>query len=252
MIGVSPTVEYVRKYRDDAIATPGLSGEFETKMCNRWLHSAATWLNIPAWDNCADPALTLDQFAGDKCYIGIDAAERDDITALAVVIPRGELLYCFVTGFLPQDVVVERARTVPMYLEWAKSGDLVLTSGNFTDYAQLETVIRDLCGKFDVAQIVIERYGALRMASNLTEDGLPAAIQFKNAKVFTGPCQEFEARIRAGKVRHTGSSFLKWQISNVCVERRRDGSLLPTKDRAESPNTIDAVDALLLALSAAE
>ena len=38
--------------------------------------------------------------------------------------------------------------------------------------------------------------------------------------------------------------------SNVCVERRRDGSLLPTKEARDSPNKIDAVDAILLALSA--
>jgi phage terminase large subunit-like protein len=51
-------------------------------------------------------------------------------------------------------------------------------------------------------------------------------------------------------MRHRGSSFLKWQISNVCVERRRDGSLLPIKESAESANKVDAVDALLLAMSA--
>jgi len=64
------------------------------------------------------------------------------------------------------------------------------------------------------------------------------------------PAKELEARVRAGKLRHTGSSFLRWQISNVCCERRRDGSLLPTKESATSPNKIDAVDALLLGMSA--
>jgi len=33
-------------------------------------------------------------------------------------------------------------------------------------------------------------------------------------------------------------------VSNVCVERRRDGSLLPTKEAATSPNKIDGVDAM--------
>ena len=74
-------------------------------------------------------------------------------------------------------------------------------------------------------------------------------VQAKNAKAFTlAAAKELEARIKAKQLRHPGTSFLTWQISNVCVERRRDGSLLPTKDAAMSPNKIDAVDAILLAL----
>ena len=66
MIGITPTLEYVRRYRDDAIATPGMQGEFETKCCNRWLHSAATWLSMAKWNACADAALRIEDFAGER------------------------------------------------------------------------------------------------------------------------------------------------------------------------------------------
>lgn len=250
MIGITPTFDYVRRYRDDAIATPGLQGEFEVKVCNRWLHSASTWLSMPAWARCVETTLKLDDFAGEPVYIGVDTAERDDIAAVAIAVPRGDLVYLFARGYLPADVVHERARTVPEYRRWVESGELILTDGNFTDYSRIEADLRALCDTFDVRDLVIERYGAVAMAANLANDGLPARIESKNAKVFTPPSLELEARIKAGKVRHGGSSFLTWQISNCCVERRRDGSLLPTKESAESPNKIDAVDAVLLALSA--
>ena len=74
-------------------------------------------------------------------------------------------------------------------------------------------------------------------------------LEAKHVKTFTPPAKELEARVRAQQLRHPGTSFLTWQISNTCVERRRDGTLLPTKDMPSSPNKIDAVDALLLALS---
>ena len=106
-----------------------------------------------------------------------------------------------------------------------------------------------MCERFDVQAIVLERFGALNLAANLSRDGLPARIETKNAKVFTPPAKELEARVKAGHFRHDGNTFLKWQASNVCVERRRDGGLLPTKESAESPNKIDAIDALLLALA---
>jgi phage terminase large subunit-like protein len=89
----------------------------------------------------------------------------------------------------------------------------------------------------------------MHLAANIAAAGLPARVESKNGKTFTPAAKEFEARIKARQLRHTGSSFLTWQVSNCCVERRRDGSLLPTKEGPMSPNKIDAVDAILLALS---
>ena len=90
----------------------------------------------------------------------------------------------------------------------------------------------------------VARFDALRST------GLPATVESKNAKTFTPPAKDLEARIKARQLRHTGSSFLTWQVSNCCIERRRDGSMLPTKESPMSPNKVDAVDALLLALAA--
>jgi phage terminase large subunit-like protein len=250
MIGTTPSLEYVRRYRDDAIATPGMQGEFLVKMTNAWLHSAANWLSMAAWDKCADPSLTLDSFERERCWIGVDLAERDDIAAVALCFKRDDRIVGFVKGYLPADVVQDRARATPEYRHWVQSGLLTVTDGNMTDYSHIERDIRALCERFDVQQIVFERYGALNVASNLTTDGLPAIIESKNAKVFTAPARELEARVTAGKFRHDGNSFLKWQASNTCVERRVDGSLLPKKESAESANKIDAVDALLLGMSA--
>lgn len=246
MIGVTPALDYVRRYCEDAQATPGMQGEFETKMCNRWLHSATRWLSMEAWDRCADLSLKLEDFEFEKCWIGVDLAERDDIAAVALNFRRGDQIISFVKGFLPESVIAERARAVPEYRIWLKTDDLEATPGNMTDYARIEAYLRECCKRFDVQSIVIERYGALHLASNLIETGLPAVIESKNAKVFTPPAKDLEARLKAKRFRHNGCSFLRWQASNVCVERRRDGSLLPTKDGPESLNKIDAMDAILL------
>ena len=144
----------------------------------------------------------------------------------------------------------ERSRAVPEYRRWVETGALVLTPGNLTDYPTIEADIKADCARFDVKEIVFERFGAMHLAANLAAAGLPARVESKNAKVFTPPARDLEARIKAKQLRHTGSSFLTWQVSNTCVERRRDGSLLPTKDGPQSPNKIDCVDAMLLALSA--
>src|SRR5262249_5077364 len=163
-----------------------------------WLHAANRWLSMPAWDRCADPALTLDDFKGATAWIGVDLAERDDIAAVALAFRRGDEVCTFVKGYLPELVVGERARGVPEYRAWVQSGELTATPGNMTDYAAIETDIRALCDTFNVQAIVIERYGALNLAANLSNSGLPARIESKNPKVFTAPAKELEARVKAG------------------------------------------------------
>jgi phage terminase large subunit-like protein len=51
-----------------------------------------------------------------------------------------------------------------------------------------------------------------------------------------------------GQFRHDGNSCLTWNASNAVVDRRADGSLLPKKATPNSPNKVDGLDALLLAL----
>jgi phage terminase large subunit-like protein len=204
---------------------------------------------MAAWQRCADTSLKLEDFEHEPVWVGIDLAERDDIAAVALLFQRDGLVYVFVRGYLPAQVVSERARAVPEYRAWLQSGELVATPGNLTDFPTIEADLKADAARFDVQDVAIERYSALHLAATLTASGLPVRVEQKNAKTFTPAAKELEARIKAGQLRHTGSSFLTWQMSNVCVERRRDGSLLPTKDRPMSPNKIDCVDAVLLGLS---
>lgn len=247
MIGITPKLDYVRRYCRDAQQTPGMQGEFETKICNRWLHSASRLIRIEDWDACGDAKnVKLEDFEFEKCWIGVDLAERNDIAAKSLNFRKGDLIVSFVKGYLPKEVVQERCRAIPEYRAWLLTGDLEQTPGDMTDYIRIEEDIRADCQRFDVQSIVIERYGALHLAANLIADGLPARLETKNAKTFTTPTKEILARLIAKRFRHTGCTFLRWQASNVCAERRRDGTLLPTKDGPMSPLKIDAFDAILL------
>jgi phage terminase large subunit-like protein len=248
MIGVTPSLEWVRSYRDDAIATPGLEGEFRVKVCSQWANASSAWLSMSAWDRCADDRLRLADFAGEPCWIGGDLAQLDDLAAVAFVFEKTGVLYAFVRFYLPEQVVLERSRTVPEYRLWVEAGLLTLTEGNLIDYARIGDDLRGWSKRFAVRDLVFDTYGSVQLVSTLAGEGLPARIEAKNAKTFTPPARELEARVNHGRFRHDGNSCLRWQASNVVVTRRADDSLVPKKDHAESPNKIDGIDALLLAI----
>lgn len=250
MLGITPTLDWVRTYCADAQMTPGLEGEFRVKCCSEWFNSASTWLSMAAWDRCADPQMTLGAFAGEPCWIGADLAQLDDLAAVALVFKRADLIYGFVKCYLPELVVQDRARKVPQYRAWVQAGLLALTPGNMIDYAAIEADIRGWCKRFAVRAISFDQFGSVQIAGNLANDGLPAQIEAKNAKTFTPAARELETRVTHAKFRHDGNSCLKWQASNVVVSRRIDDSILPKKESAESPNKIDGIDALLQAIAA--
>ncbi len=249
MLGITPTLNYAKTYCLDAQQTPGLEGEFKTKICNLWLQSATSWLSMDSWDRCADKSLTLEDFEGATCWMGGDLAQLDDLAAIALLFERDGLLVGFVRNYLPSHVVDTRARAVPAYREWVRDGQLTVTDGSMIDYSVIERDVRQWCQRFEVQSITFDQYGALQLSSRLLTDGLPAVLSPKNARTFTPPGRELEARVQHTRFRHDGNTCLKWQASNCVVSRRTDDSILPKKESTESPNKIDAIDALLLAIS---
>lgn len=250
MLGITPTVEWVRQYCLDAQQAPGTEGEFKVKVCSLWAQSASSWLSMTAWDRCADRATTFESFDGEDCWIGADLAQVDDLAAVALVFERDGCLYGFVRCYLPRAVVEERARAVPAYRSWVDDGILTMTEGDLIDLDVIETDIRRWCQQFDVNSIVFDQFGAQSLAGTLAADGLPATTEAKNARTFTPPARELESRLKVGKFRHDGNSCLKWMASNCVVTRRIDDTILPKKESAESPNKIDGMDALLLGIGA--
>jgi phage terminase large subunit-like protein len=250
MLGITPTVDWVTSYCADAQMTPGLEGEFQVKVCSQWLQSAHTWLSMTDWDACADPSLRLEDYAGQRCAIGGDLAQLDDLAAVALVFEREDRFDAFVKFYLPRGVVEARARTVPAYYQWWRSGLLETTNGAMIDYAKIEADIRGWCRQFNVTALRFDQYGSAGVVSNLAGDGFPAAILDKNRKNITPPARELETRIRHRRFRHDGNSCLKWMASNAVVTRGIDDSIMPKKEGPESPNKIDGIDAILQAMSA--
>lgn len=248
MIGVTPSYDWVRSYCADAQATPGLEAEFRVKVCSQWANAAAAWLSIGAWDRCADPTVTLEQFAGAPCWLGGDLAQLDDLAAIALLFEQADRLVAFVRFYLPELVVLERARAVPEYAQWAKAGLLTLTSGNLIDYDQIGQDVRAWGQQFAIKDCAFDQFGSVQLVTGLVGAGLPARVEGKNAKTTTAPARELEARVTHGRFRHDGNSCLRWQASNVVVQRRADDTLLPKKQTPDSPNKIDGIDALLLAI----
>lgn len=259
--GSTPSMKFLRSQAADAKASPTAMGDFKTKHLNIWLNSATAWLNMERWRECADPSLDWSEFEGLDCYVGLDLADKDDITALvlAALDANGRLL--MKSKFWLPSAVLEDAKHAQgsgpaPYRTWSEQGHLQLTPGDFVDHNEIETQLRDWIARFSPRRIVFDPWGAAQaMVSKLntdlaTPDNPLAYVLPKNAKNFTDPSKELEARVKAGPdyLRHDGNPVMDWMASNAVVSRRLDGTILPKKDRPDSANKIDGIDAAITAI----
>lgn len=141
--------------------------------------------------------------------------------------------------------------------EW--SGDLLTTPGDFVDHNSVEMFIRWVVATQSVRSVTFDQFAAAQsMASRLNEDlaspDVPLAnVLHKSAANVTDPAKELEARIKAKDptkhIGHDGNPVLTWMIGNAVVTRHVNGTIIPKKETANSPNKIDGVDAMINAIA---
>ena len=245
-LGVSVFPEQLASYANEARISPQSEAEFKTKRCNMWINAAVSWLNIAQWDACRNDDVQLEDFEGLDCWLGADLAEKGDNCAIALVFPGPTKVHVFARYYLPEAEVKKAGdRAQAPYATWAKQGWIKLTDGNATDYNFIEQDIRELADRFHIRTMTFDKWGSAQITTSLFNDGYPAGTMAKNVGNISNGAKDFEQAVKTGRVCQNGNPVLRWNVSNTCVTRRVDGSILPKKESEHSPGKIDGVDALM-------
>lgn len=218
--------------------------EFLTKRLNVWVNADSAWMDMRAWDAAARPSLTLSDFEGERCYIGLDLASKIDIAAQILLFEREGVLYIFGRYWLPERAV--DISTNSQYEGWKRMGLLNVTDGEVTDYDQIEDAILDDQRTFDVAEVAFDPFQATQLSSHLLDEHVPMIEMRPTVLNFSEPMKELEARVLSGKLVHNGDPVLTWMISNVVCHRDKKDNIYPNKERPE--NKIDGAVAAIMAI----
>ncbi|HUD91223.1 terminase large subunit [Sphingobium sp.] len=245
-------------YAIEAKNNPAAEGEFKTKRLNVWTGALSAWLNVTQWTKCGNRELALEDFEGLDCWIGADLSNVDDLSAIVLAAVDGDDRLLIKTWFYVPEARLKSEDTnvkqiTELYKRWAADGHVTPTDGDFIDHRKIEDQIRQLKDALAARKATFDQWNSgLAMASRLNEDfgepDNPFAVQMaKNARNATDPAKKIEARVKAGPHRlcHDDNPVMTWMIGNAVVDRRTDGSLLPKKETANSPNKIDGVDAMI-------
>lgn len=242
--GVSVSAEFLEQERTDALANARRQAIFQVKHLNRWVGSRKAYFNMENWRRCVGQGLTLDAFAGERCYIGLDLASKNDLAAIGLVFPRENGTHAiFARYYAPEDAL--RGPNGGRYRVWAAEKRLILTEGAMIDHDRIGADIRGLLRRFEVAKLAFDPWNATALITRLMNEGAPALEFRQSAKNYSEGMKTLAAAIDDRKVTHDGDAALAWQFGNVTAKPDAAENVFPRKESPESK--IDGAIAVLMA-----
>lgn len=255
--GISVSAEFLQKAQRDAIRYPSRQNSFLTKHLNRWVSAKNAWLNMVDWHACGAKKLSLDDFKGQECWVGVDLASKTDIASVALLF-KDEIKKkngtktrwtVFVRNYLPEGAVERASNNKTAYERWINSGQLIITDGEELDFDIIRDDIKDLSGDFDIQEVVYDPWRATQLAHQLMKDGADV-IEYRNTvQNMSPPMRELEAALTGRRFRHSCDECLTWMASNVVSKSDAKDNIYPRKEKPE--NKIDGILAILMALGRA-
>lgn len=243
-LGVSLYIPDLARLVAKAMQLPSAVNNLLTKRFNVWVNADESWLDMKAWDGCADNDLDINDFLGEPCVMGFDLASKIDINAKVLIFERDEKFYMFSTFYLPE-YAIEIGRN-SQYQGWEREGRLIGTPGRIIDLDLIEDDIRRDNENFILENVGYDPHQATQLVGHLMDDGIEMIEVRPTVLNFSEPMKQLEAIILDNRLVHAGCPIMAWMMSNVVCHHDAKDNIYPRKEREE--NKIDGPVAAIMAL----
>lgn len=242
---ISLKEEYIRDEALRAMNEPAYENTFRRLQLNQWTASDVKWISDETWMRNAGE-LSLGLLGGKPCVCGLDLASRRDLSAFVMLFPVEGKYYVVPWFFVPELTAKERTKKDGInYDLWIKSGHIIETPGNVTDYAFIRAKINELAELHEIRSIGYDRWNASQLIIELQDDGLKCNPFGQGFASMSAPTKELEAQIYGGNLVHGGNPVMRWMCSNVMVVQ--DAAANIKISREKSKEKVDGMVALVMA-----
>lgn len=245
-LGVSVLRDDLEAAARKAMVTPSAVAGFLTKRLNVWVNADSAWMDMQAWDRCADRTLTVERVAHLPCVAALDLASKVDVAAKVRLFHDAEAdrYYLIPTFWLPERAVENASNS--QYDGWRRSGHLQVSDGEVIDFDAIEDDLRADAAALQLVEVPYDPWQATQLAGHMLDEGLPMVEYRQTVQGMSEPMKQLEALVLQGKLVHDGNPMMTWMISNVVCHRDAKDNIYPRKERHE--NKIDGPVAAIMAL----
>lgn len=247
--GISVSEIDMEKLAKKAQKVSSARNNFLTKRLNVWVNASEAWMDMVKWEACADTSLKLKDFAGQKCWIGMDLAEKKDFAALVLVFWKDGKLHAFPRLYLNDDRIESGEND--QYEGWRIDGHIISNEGDITDFDIIKDDLIAFNKQFDLQEVGFDPAFSTYFATKLVnEHSLPMVEMRQTSLTFTGAIIELENLVLEKKLVFDGNPVLTWMMSNAIISTSKFSNLKSISKQRES-NKIDGIIALLMAIARA-
>lgn len=179
LLGVTITKEYLAGVAQQAKAIPGKANGIRRLHFCQWTDAETAWIAYDTWAACEDPTMTLDDFEGQECWVGLDLGATKDMTARAMVFHDGETedgqpkFALFAHGYTPQETLFAREnKDHAPYSVWVDQGHLTATPGKIVRFDMVAADLVDLATRFEIMAVAYDRWLIRNFEVTLDEMGV--------------------------------------------------------------------------------
>jgi len=244
-LDVSAKLDDLRAKCTKAKASPQSQGEFRTKHCNQWIAAEAAWMDMTRWHACGNAALSENDFLGEECVIGLDAAFKTDLFAKIKVFNRRGKFSIFGKYWVPEALLEQKG--MDHLKAWATQGWIKISPGPVID---IELVREDIARDAElhvVKEVPFDPNQLTQFAGEMLRDGYLMVDLRPSVLNFSEPMKKIGELVLQGLLEHNGDPVLAWMIGNVIFHRDHKDNIYPNKLRPELK--IDGVVALIMAMN---
>ena len=246
-LNVSISQEFLRDEVAQAKAMKSKRNGVLVKHFNIFTTSEESWLPLSEWQKCSGNI-----FREGDLYVGMDLSSTRDLTALCYLWNNGDKFSVDFQCFLPKKAMQELpAHIKPKYEEAVRDGILLLTDKDIVDYREVFQHIKSTASNHQLKMIGYDKWNASLLVADLEEAGLPTIDIGQGMSALSAPSKETERLIAEELLRHSGNSFVDWQLECCSVYTDKNDNIKVTKDDADKSLKIDAIVAMIMAVSMA-
>jgi len=233
--GVSVSANFLKEAQANAIQSSHKQNVFKTKHLDVWVNAAAGWMNMAAWDACADPSLNIEDYRRTPCEEGVDLAAKVDLASRVKVfrkiIDRRVHYFAFGRHYVPQDRAQDGDHQ--HYQRWIDDEKLIAIPGPEIQLELIQQEIEAEVSQYDRKHIAFDPWSALQMQQNLgakLPEGVVVDVPQK-VEFLSEPMKEVEAAVLSRRFHHDGDPVLSWAISCVMVKPDHNDNIFPRKEK---------------------
>lgn len=248
---VSVNPEAVKQTAAKAEKIPSAKPNFLTKHLNIWSNTHSAWLDAAKIQSCVDEALSEEAFEGSACIVGLDLADKLDLTSAVRLFEKevdGKLhYYAFSHSWIPEETAAA-SNYAASFKGWSEMGFLTQTAGTVVDADFIEGELLEYSQRYRVKELAYDSYHATQLITHLNNEGMVCVEISMNVKSISPAMKKLEELVEQKRF-HFCDPVLAFALSNVHVKRDFKGNIYPRKSEKTTDAKIDPAVALFIALN---